>query len=364
MSTAKDGLADARPVEEAGGREEADPHHGLRPFMAAARLARAHIAVLPLVMHWEPRRPWPRAAELVAKSLVFTGAHLRLARALWRHRDRDLVVVREFLTQLVVIVWPLIWPLRRRVYFLVNHNLQEAHRRAFERALLRLLHRTGCRFACLETTEGFAELGILPDEERFLVLPHPLEPLAPPRPAGVAGALPVVGVVGEIRPEKGSVEILSMLKRLRDEGRLQARLMVGCNDATLRDSYATQGFEVADTSTRERYLEALDRCDVIVLNYRRDRYFYRSSGVAAEAMARRAVTVCPDYPIMRRMLREPVPVGAVFRGIHSLETALAEALALRPGLDAALAEHERVRSAAAIAARLDAFVARVFGRSP
>lgn len=330
--------------------------------MDAARLATARVAVVPVAMHWDPERPWPRWAALPTKTLVFLAAHLRLGRALWRRRDRDLVLVREFLTQLLVLVWPLIWPLRRRVYFLVNHNLQEAHRRGLERRLLRILHRTGCRFACLETTEGFAEIGIQPDDERFLVLPHPLAPLAPPRAPAASGALPVIGVIGEIRPEKGSTELLERLGRLHQEGRLRGRLVVGCNEAAVREAWAARGFEVADTSTRQQYLEALDRCDVVVLNYRRDRYFYRSSGVAAEAIARRATPVCPDFPIMRRMLREPVPAGVVFQGLEGLEAALAEAVALRPGIDHALARHEHERSAAAIARRLDAFVGRVLGR--
>lgn len=362
MRALKDTLIDARPLQDAGGDEPIDPHHGLRPFMDAAQLTEARVTVLRVPMSWSPRRPWPRWAEIPAKSLRFLAAHLRLVRALWQQRDRDLVLVREFLTQIVMFVWPLIWPLRRRVYFLVNHNLQEAHRRRLERVLLLLLHRTGFRFACLETTEGFAELGIRPDAERFLVLPHPIAPLAPPRVAPASPALPVIGVIGEMRAEKGSIELLRMLKRLRGEGRLHARLMIGCSDAAAREEWAAQGFEVADTGTRQQYLAALDRCDLVVLNYRRERYFYRSSGVAADAISRRVTTVCPDYPIMRRMLCDPVPVGAVFRGVRSLETALAEALALRPGIDQALAEHERVRSAGAIAARLDAFVVRVLGR--
>ena len=137
--------------------------------------------------------------------------------------------------------------------------------------------------------------------------------------------------------------------------------MIGCDDPSMLATWAARGFEVADTSARPRYLGALDQCDVVVLNYRRDRYFYRASGVAAEAMGRRAVPVCRDYPIIRRMLHDPAPAGALFEHLEGLESALAEALALRPGLDLALARHERVRGAAAIASRLDEFVERALG---
>lgn len=333
-------------------------HPGLQPFSDAAQLAQTRVVVLPVPMLWWPK-PWLKGSvELIAKALKFQGAHVRLIGQLWRHRQADLILVREFLTALAIVVWPLIWPLRRRVYFLVNHNLQEAHRRVFERTIVRLLARTGFRFACLETTAGFAEIGITPDAERFLVLPHPLAGLVPVGPERQNGsAEPIVGVIGAMRAEKGSEEILAALAQLRSEGRLKARLLLGCPEDEVRAVWHERGFEVVDTSGHEAYGEALQRCDVVVLNYRRDRYLYRASGVAADALARRTAVVCPDFPLMRHQLTVPARVGAVFDGIGGLEAAVSEALALRPGLGEALAHQVQARNPAAIAARLDAFVA-------
>jgi hypothetical protein len=279
---------------------------------------------------------------------------------LWHHRDRDLIVVREFLTALLIVVWPAIWPLRRRVYFLINHNLQEAHRRGLERRVLRLLDRTGCRFACFETTAGFAEIGIRPDRERFLVLPHPLGGASAARPAGPARE-PAVGVIGAVRGEKGSEAILALLLRLREEGRLPARLVLGCPQAEVRAAWQGRGFEVIDTGARTAYLAALDRCDVVVLNYQRERYEYRPSGVAADALARGAGVVCPDFPLMRRQLSAPAEVGAVFRSQEQLAAATLRALALRPTLAQALAAHRQARDPAALARLLDRFVADLRG---
>ena len=84
---------------------------------------------------------------------------------------------------MLAVVWPLIWPLRRRVVFLSNHNLQEAHRRRFERTLLGLMYRTGLRVGSLESAAGWAEIGIPPRADRVLVLPIPISEFAPPRPS-------------------------------------------------------------------------------------------------------------------------------------------------------------------------------------
>ncbi len=351
-----------RPIEAPSNAAAADPHRALQPLIEASAQTAAKVAVLPVPMHWDAW-PWlPGPLQLVTKALLFLVPHGRLVGRIWRRRDHDLIVVREFLTALLMVVWPLIWPLRRRVYFLINHNLQEAHRRVLERWVLRLLYRTGCRFACFETTVGFAGIGIVPDTERFLVLPHPLATAIVSRPATSASEEPVVGVIGAVRAEKGSEAMLQALLQLRRQGRLPARLVLGCPEAEVRMTWQSQGFEVIDTSSRAAYLAALDLCDVVILNYQRERYLYRPSGVAADALSRGAAVVCPDFPLMRLQLSAPAAVGAVFGSLDELAAATTRALALRPTLGDALAAHQRARDPAALARLLDAFVAGTLRR--
>jgi glycosyltransferase involved in cell wall biosynthesis len=339
-----------------------DPHRALWPLIEAASQTHSKTAVLPVPMLWRGW-PWvPARLELLIKALLFLVPHGRLVGQIWRRRDHDLIVVREFLTALLLVVWPLIWPLRRRVYFLINHNLQEAHRRRFERFVLRLLYRTGARFACFETTAGCLEIGIVPDAERFLVLPHPLAGVIVTRPTTPPAGDPVVGVVGGVRAEKGSEAILEALLKLRDHSDLPVRLVLGCPEAKVRAAWQRRGFEVIDTSSRAAYLAALDLCDVVVLNYQRDRYLYRPSGVAADALSRGAAVVCPNFPLMRLQLSAPATVGAVFGSLDELLAATNKALALRPTLGEALAAHQRARDPAALARLLDAFVAGTLGR--
>ena len=224
--------------------------------------------------------------------------------------------------------------------------------------MLRLLHRTGCRFACFETTAGFAELGIVPDALRFLVLPHPLAGRGRARPAPAPGAEPVVGVIGEVRAEKGSAGAAG--RRCWSCAGTAACRRACCSAAPRPEVLALwqqRGFEAVDTTRRAAYLAALDRCDLVILNYQRERYQYRPSGVAADALARGAAVVCPDFPLMRQQLSAPAAVGAVFEGPGDLAAAIDRALALRPTLPAALAAHQQARDAAALARLLDAFVA-------
>lgn len=336
--------------------ERLNTHGALQPFYDAAVLARSRVTVIPVPMHWRPPGFMSGKMAKAAQSIAYLLSHVRLVRDLWRRRDYQLIIVREFLTPFLIVVWPFVWPLRSRVCFLVNHNLQEAHRRGLERTILKTLYRTGIRLGCFETTAGFDDLGIRPSPDRLLVLPHPIKPVAPPRPPRSATELPVIGVIGAVRAEKGVDEILTTLLDLRQRGRLPSHLILGC-PAPERVVQWQHEFEVVDTSAPASYVAALDRCDVVVLNYRPDRYFLRPSGVAADAISRRTVVVCPDFPLMRHQLTQPLPAGTLFASLDDLERAIHEALALAPGAtpDAWLV-HETARGAAAIAPILDRFV--------
>ena len=159
--------------------------------------------------------------------------------------------------------------------------------------------------------------------------------------------------------EKGSEAVLARCScSCASEGRLPARLLLGCPEAEVLALWQQRGFEVVDTTRREAYLAALDRCDLVILNYQRERYEYRPSGVAADALARGAAVVCPDFPLMRQQLTAPAVVGAVFEQLDDLERAVTQALALRAAAAPQRSPRiSRPATRAAIARLLDGFVA-------
>ena len=143
---------------------------------------------------------------------------------------------------------------------------------------------------------------------------------------------------------------------MSEQGELESDVLIGCPDPGEAERWQRPGVEVVGTERLDDYLAAFDRVDVVIINYRRDRYFWRASGVAADALSRRVPVVCPDFPVMRRQLTGPAPVGVPFASKSDLVPAIARALDLRAGLDAALAAHAAERGVAAIARRIDDFV--------
>jgi len=354
-----DALARVSPPKATAAVPLPEVHGSLRPLLEAARRTRANIAVLPVPMVWRSRSWLPGNFDLLVRTPVYALAHLRLVADLWRLRRRR-VLVREFLSPFLLLVWPLVWPLRRRCYFLSHHNLQAAFRGGLENFCLRLLLRTGFRMALLETSAGIEALGVEVPPAHLLVLPHPsdIAPAKGPQASAVSALEPVVGVVGAIRREKGSEALLEELLRLRANGRLSARLLLGCPEPEVRARWHARGFEVVDTTRRDDYEAALERCHAVVLNYRRDRYYYRASGVAADALNHRTVVVSPNFPVMRSQLTYPVKVGCLYRNLDGLESAIEQALAIRPEFEEALERYEAERGVEATAARLDDFLSK------
>lgn len=343
------------------GRDQPDNLHlGLQPLMEAARLTRSNVAIVQVPVRWK-KRPWLRGRlELYYKGLVAFVAHIRMVCAIWRLRHSDLIFVREFITPATFLLWPLVRPFRHRLYFFANHNAQWAFRSGIwshvEGAMLRLLVRTGLRLAFYEFPLTTLTTGKTP----VLTIPHPMD-LVPAKNAPKPDlAEPIVGVVGVMRSEKGADTILEALSQLREEGKLKMHLVLGCPEADVRAHWQERGFEVIDTTTHEAYLSVLDRCDVVVLNYERERYFYRVSGVLADALSRRTPVASPDYPVMHYQLTEPAKVGSVFTQIEELPDAIHEALALSgPDFDEALELHNSKRDVTALTRLLDDFVSEM-----
>jgi hypothetical protein len=117
-----------------------------------------------------------------------------------------------------------------------------------------------------------------------------------------------------------------------------------------------------NTTDYRDYLAALGSCEVVVLNYHADRYYYRSSGVIGDAVAQGAAVACPDFPVFRRQIIEPVTVGAVFRDPEDLMRAVHAALELRRSQPENFVVWARARTPQQFSRRLDEFI--LYTRGP
>lgn len=273
-------------------------HQSLRPLEKACGLAGTEWVCIP-----NPLVGWGCEGTVVWKFRILLR-HITLVFRCWRNASHAHILIREFSTLPLLLVFPFLWPFRQRLFFVIHHNLQWVVRSTLERAGLFVLTRLGARWTLFETEEleGLSAFNI--PSEQNLVLPHPV----PEQSAqGIQTDLPVIGVVGYYRPEKGMEELL----RLLADHFPDCQMVLGVPNPEELNG-VPDGIRVVNTAADADYRQLLIECDVLVQNGAADRYRYRVSGPLADAAACGTAIVAPDFPLIRHQLLSPVPVGEVF----------------------------------------------------
>lgn len=316
---------------------------------AAALRTRCGMLCVPNPLSDDGGLGWAEGARLAAvrhKTLLLRR-HFALARTCRRLGDRS-ILVREFSTIPLLLAAPLFLPLRPRVRFLVNHNLQWAVRGGAERWAWCALQRLGFRMVFFETTDLNLPPAYGLARSVHGAIPFPVPAQAPGlRSPRAPGALPRIGIAGHRRPEK---DMASLMARLAEAGRGRWRIAVGLpNPETAGPSPA----ETHNTSSPEAYRAFLRGCDVIVLAPREDAYRYRPSGVLADAVGEGTPVVAPGYPLFRGQLSWPCAVGEVFERAEELPMAVERALARSAAGKYDFAAYRAARGPEALAEVLD-----------
>lgn len=316
-------------------------HSSLQPIGEACRLAETGWACLlnPLVGLGEEGR-------LLWKGCVLLRHALLVIRC-WDACLHPHILVREFSTLPLLLVFPFLWPLRRRLFFVINHNLQWAARNRTERFGMASLAQMGARWALFETQElsGLTAFNI--PSTRNLVLPHPV----PGKTSGEKNsAREIIGVAGYYRPEKGMDELLRLLVRHFPD----CDIVIGAA-APEKIKEVPEKVRVVNTASDEDYRRMMAQCDVLVQNGARDSYFYRVSGPVADAASCGTAVVVPDFPLLRQQVLFPVPVGEVFQGLEKIPDAVRSALAKARSGQYHFEIYCAARTAQAVTDRLDEF---------
>ena len=278
--------------------------------------------------------------------------HLLLVFKVYKTCHRQ-ILVREFSNLPLLLVFPLLWLRRKKIYFLINHNIQWAVRDPLDRFGLSLLAKMGARWALFETQcfQGLEQFGI--PSANNLVLPHPVLSVGQTfLSARKSESVPMVGVAGTYRAEKGMDELIGLLKKIN--GRRDSRLptvgiLLGVPNL---EAVRHLDVETVCTDSDEAYFEMVSRCDVLVFNGEKDSYFYRASGPIADAAACGTAVVAPDFPIIGKQVDG---IGEVFQSLETLPEAVRTAVekVRADGYD--FASYSAARSAQALANRLDEF---------
>ena len=308
-----------------------DPHLSLGLLSTVARTL-AGVAVLRVPMHVPERFKSLRGSRLVSHAFKFFG-HMLLIKRVARVPSSE-IVIREFLTLPLLMISPLLFSRRKRLWFLCQHNVAFAAKKTSHRWALKFLRKIGFRFILFENKSAWK--AVEQDEvpvSSVCSIPSPLPQItAKSRSNDTKNKAVTIGFVGNYRKEKSQIWALQALQlELSEAGALAGcSLLLGTSDPELRSRFAEVA-QVIDTNSYQAYLAALHACDVVVLPYQTASYAYRISGVLSDAIACGCAVVVPDIQTLREQVFQPALVGACYADPNGIVEAVRSAASLARG---------------------------------
>jgi hypothetical protein len=291
--------------------------------------------------------------QKLSKVIALITSHVDLGRKIVKNKEKDAIIVYAFSTEFLFLSF-LVSFLTRNVYLVNGYNIQQAYESPIMNLVLKLYHYLGYKFIVLETSSVLRDLGY---QEKDLVshismLHSVVDNNNINNFAKQVSGKKKIGIIGESRRGKKFSKTLDLM--LEISKKLDVVLTIGTNDFSCFDDVDLQGIELIDTSTNDAYMSVLSACDAIVLNYEKSKYFYRCSGVAADAISVKTYAICPDFPLMSSQVNYPTQVGIVYQDEQDLELAVRQALDLIDRSDKSEFEsHYTERSIAKAASIID-----------
>ena len=291
-------------------------HKVLDPFFQAANESDYNVEILPLDMNpFEIPPMFKGRWRILIEKIIFIYCHIVFAfKSVPIILKNDLIIVREFLTIPLLFSWPILFFFRRKLLFIVNHNVQFIVHNSMQRYALLLLAKVGMRYVFLESSAG-SELALssrVIDDSLILPIPAKLIEMNIKADSHDEKEGKTVGIIGDFREEKGNRELLDYLYEISKSPSTLWKLLIGTNDRQVHSWCEEREISVIDTTESSDYFRAYHACDVIVLNYREREYFYRSSGAICDAISLGITVLCPDYPVLRQQLFSHGIIGEVF----------------------------------------------------
>lgn len=320
-------------------------HGALAPLVEACRVAEGDILYVSDLLEQGSGQ------GSLARKLGIALRHLRFVGTVFRNRRRKCILIRDFSNIPLACVFPVIFWMRRKMLFVVNHNLQWTIGSHFERAAFCWLGRMGCRFAFFEQVpvDLLKEYGL--DSTHSDALPHPVPATVFTRDRD--GGVKTVGIIGQFRPEKGIDELLEQLVPLAEKYRIVLALP---NPEAFQNFSAFSNadwFELVDTSSSGQYLQSIAECDAILLNHPASGYEYRASGLIADAAAACVPVVVRNLPVLRHQALLPDCVGECFDELSGIPECIERVSGRLADGEYGFASYARSRSAQQLARELD-----------
>ncbi|MDF4889706.1 hypothetical protein ACXIUH_04375 [Vibrio parahaemolyticus] len=235
---------------------------------------------------------------------------------------KDFVILREFNTIPFLISSLFLFPISKSIILNVNHNFQKASKSITHKIALKFFDLLGFSYLCFE-----GRVSPLSLTKKIISIPFPMNEIESINE--IKGKLSI-GFIGSYRSEKKIEPLLASLNELKDH----YRLVLGTDRESLLEQYEQEGWSLYNTANYTDYLQAINETDVLVVNYGKDDYDFRHSGVITDFISQGKLVIVPNFRYFSEQILTPCRVGGLFDELDCLPSMV------RQNIDFLLSERE------------------------
>jgi glycosyltransferase involved in cell wall biosynthesis len=260
--------------------------------------------------------------------------HIAMGLRSWQLQDCDTLFVFEAYNHHLFILLFLLALTRKKILIMMHGNQQLAIKSKLKYLGFLYLKLYLKIFKNFKTILLEIDDDVLPEKFRLpssskIIIPHPsvsaVTPRLKPSERLPADSKIKIGVVGTIRQDKPIAKLITRLQEYI-ASHSQCELVIGTPLSQKPNYLDKLGVKFYDTTKEEDYFELLKQIDIIAIDYEKNRYYYRASGVAIDAACCGCYVIASDYPVIKHQVNSPIEIGSTFSNLNELETKLDRAI--------------------------------------
>jgi hypothetical protein len=264
------------------------------------------------------------------KAIGLTLCHIDIGKKIRKNKNKQVIIVHGFSNEFLIFTYCFSLFTTKNVYILTHHNIQQAFDNLLSRFMLKLYNSLNYKFILNETAMILKDIDFSDkDIDKHISLLHPVVKTESLNVCNrELNKQKKIGLIGKFRQGKKMQKTLQLLLKIQKS--MDFILIIGTDDLSSFTELDIDNnrIKLVNTSKKDDYYTTLAECDIIILNYEKSKYFYRCSGVAADAIGTKTFVLCPNFPLMNNQINYPTQVGFSYKNESELETAIQQSVEL------------------------------------
>lgn len=262
--------------------------------------------------------------------------HISMGIRAFNFKDIDVLFIFEIYNQHLFFVLPLVASTGKEVFISLHWNQQFAMNSRMKFLGLLYLKTYLKLFKNLKAVLYEIDDDVIPKKFRLpasskVVIPLPIISEATPKLMSgerlPANAKIKIGVVGMIRQGKPIGKLIEKLQEYVASSDSECELIIGTPFRQKPKYLDKIGAALYDTTKEDDYISLLRQIDILVIDYEKDGYYYRTSGVISDAGSCGCYIIASDYPAIKHQVSWPIQIGSTFSNFDEISTLIDQGIA-------------------------------------